>query len=779
MKLKLKIWLAFIITGTLLSCTDEVQKTLDLSEANILISPQIKSPIQETAGNILVEEIEKRTDLHLGLNNNWDSKTTIALVLANENELFGKMVPVGDGKDSQELKKEGYRIFHESKGDRNTIWIVGADARGILYGIGKLLRTSKMTTGKITINSAIDFSESPEYALRGHQFGYRNTANSWDAWTVEQFDQHFREQVLFGANSFENIPFQEAASSPHFKVDPQVMEVELSKICEKYDAEYWVWTPAPHDLTIENAHRDGLEEQEAFYAKCPRLDGVFVPGGDPGENHPAQLIPYLNDLSAILHKYHPDAGIWVSLQGFNKEKVDYFFDYLQTNSPDWLKGIVYGPSSPPIDLERELLPKKYMHRFYPDITHTVRCHYPVDNWDQAFALTLGREPCNPQPLMYTRLFNRDTKYTDGFITYSDGSHDDVNKVLWSQLGWDSGKDPKNIIYEYTQFFFGPDVAEEATQGIFDLEKNWDGPILKNESIKETLALWKRLEENNPGLSNNWRWQQLVMRAYYDAYIQDRLAFEKGLEAEAYEMLAKASSIGADKAMNEALLHLSKADTEMVSQDLKERVFDYGEKLFQSIGAQTSVEKYQARGAERGAILDFIDHPLNNRWWLEDEFKKIEAFKTETDKLARLEFIRNYEFPGQGSFYDNISSADAKHVTSKTDDAIDFLWENNGLSRKRLSTQLFQFSPTLQYDDLDANSNYLIRVTGYGEALLRANGERLIPTKYEKDFEEFKEFPLSKELIKDGKLSISFDKPDEEHLNWRRQSRVTDVWVIKQ
>jgi hypothetical protein len=153
-------------------------------------------------------------------------------------------------------------------------------------------------------------------------------------------------------------------------------------------------------------------------------------------------------------------------------------------------------------------------------------------------------------------------------------------------------------------------------------------------------------------------------------------------------------------------------------------------------------------------------------------------KSEDEKIVRLDFIRNYENPGEGSFYDNISSADAKHVISETDDAIDYLWENDGLSRKRLSTQLFQFTPELEYNELDPNSNYLIRVAGFGEALLRANGERLTPVKYEKGFEQFKEFPLPKELIKDGKLRITFDKPDEEHLNWRQQSRVTDVWVIK-
>ncbi len=298
-------------------------------------------------------------------------------------------------------------------------------------------------------------------------------------------------------------------------------------------------------------------------------------------------------------------------------------------------------------------------------------------------------------------------------------------------------------------------------------------------IGETLASWKKMEIENPQLSSNWRWQQLVMRAYYDAYIQDRLTYEKNLEIEAYKILANAKTIGADKAMKDALWLIQKADRKFVSQDLKQKVFQYAEDLFHSVGAQTSVQKYNASGGERGAVLDYIDHPLNNRWWLEDEFKKISEFKTEEEKLAKLEFIRTYEFPVEESFYDNISSADARHVTSETDDAIDYLWENNGFSRKRLSTQLFQFTPALEYDELDSNSDYLIRVSGYGEALLRANGERLKPTKYEKGYEQFKEFPLPKDLIKESKLKITFDTPDEEHLNWRQQSRITDVWILKQ
>ena len=759
----MKNTLIILLIGSLLAACQRTEEP-NLENVTIIIHGDEYSDYQKIVAEVLTSEVNKRTGF---------SWTVAQKPSGNENTITLSI------DTSLSIKPEGYHLKIDKRGEKYTIEINSSDKRGLLYGTGKFLRMLEWEAAMAHIPNEVEIISSPEYAIRGHQFGYRNTANSWDSWSVEQFDQQFREQMLFGANSFENIPFQDSASSVHFKVNPAEMEIHLSKICDKYDADYWVWTPAPSDLTDKKSHQEGLDRQADFFAACPRLDAVFVPGGDPGDNHPSDLMPYLKDLSSMLHKYHPDAGLWVSMQGFEREKVEYFFKYLEENDPDWLTGLVYGPGSPPIDIERKHLPEKYMHRSYPDITHTVRCQYPVKRWDQAFALTLGRECTNPQPLHYAEIHNRDAVFTDGFLTYSDGTHDDVNKVLWSRLGWNSEDDVREIIIEYCRFFFGANVAKEAADGIFALEQNWTGPLPGNKVIGETLGLWKKLETENPQLAGHWRWQQLVMRAYYDAYIQERLTYEKSLEAEAYGILEKAKTIGADEAMKKALIHLQKADKELVAQDLKQKVVQYCDDLFQSIGAQTSVPKYNASGYERGAVLDFIDYPLNNRWWLEDKFIEIKALKSEEEKLDRLEFIRTYENPGEGSFYDNVSSADAIHVISETDDAIDYLWENDGFSRKRLSTQLFQFSPILQYDELDPNTDYLIRVTGYGEALLRANGERLNPTKYDKGFEQFKEFPLPKELIKEGKLKLTFDEPDEGHLNWRKQSRVTDVWILKQ
>jgi len=751
----------------------------ELNSLEVMISSNIKSPQRESLEKVIQEEIGKRTGLNVTSTKKWSNASPIlALALQGDNKLFEKSIPSRAGVDR--LHAEGFHLVAEETKESNVIWIIGADVRGLLFGIGKLLRIAEMSQGSVILPHNLDIKSSPEYSMRGHQLGYRNTANSWDAWTVEQFDQYIRELALFGSNSIEGIPFQQVTKSVHMRLPRQEMDIEISKICNAYDLDYWIWIPSEADLTDEKVREEELKMNEDFYKAIPRLDGVFFPGGDPGDNHPREVMSYLEKLSTILHKYHPKAGMWISLQGFDDEKVDYFFNYLYKDEPDWLTGVAYGPSSPEVDVERKRLPAKYKHRLYGDLTHTVRCQYPTENWDQAYALTEGREVSNPQPYYYAKVFREDALFTDGFLSYSDGIHDDVNKVIWNQMGWNADMEVREVMIEYCRFFFGAEVAEAAADGILSLERNWDGPLVQNGSVLATMEHWRNLEAANPLLQSNWRWQLLLLRAYYDGYTRQRLIFEKSLEKQANSILEGVDVSTVESAMDEALTILNRADTQPVNQELKQTIEQLAETLFNSIGLQSSLPKYQANGYERGCFMDFIDYPLNNRWWLEDEFAKISNMKSDNEKLDRLKVIANWENPGKGGFYDNISDVSASpHVTSRTDDAIDYAWWDDGFSRKRLSTQLFQFSPILEYKKLDSESQYMIRVSGYGEALLRANGELLSPVRYEKELETCKEFLLPKELIKDGKLTLTFDRPDEAHLNWRQYSKVTDVWLIRQ
>src|SRR5207245_4512965 len=125
----------------------------------------------------------------------------------------------------------------------------------------------------------------------------------------------------------------------------------------------------------------------------------------------------------------------VSPPGFNREWLDEVLELL-CQEPAWRGGVVFGPQVP-IGLPelRAGVPRRYPIRSYPDITHSRQCQYPVPDWDLAFALTEGREVINPRPTDEARIFRLFEPYTIGFLTYSEGCNDDVNKTGWSALGW--------------------------------------------------------------------------------------------------------------------------------------------------------------------------------------------------------------------------------------------------------------------------------------------------------------------------------------------------------
>eukprot|EP01098_Paradermamoeba_levis_P015112 TRINITY_DN7503_c0_g1_i2.p1 TRINITY_DN7503_c0_g1~~TRINITY_DN7503_c0_g1_i2.p1 ORF type:complete len:533 (+),score=-56.00 TRINITY_DN7503_c0_g1_i2:296-1894(+) len=477
-----------------LNCGQLVAQSINLKQAVLLVSPSVPSPMRETAPRVLSEEIEKRTGVLVKTVPNWpkSGSTRIALVLAADKELQGIPVPASTATERPELKPEGYRIINETTTTGTTLWIIGADSRGVLFGAGWVLRNLKMDRKVLELPGPVDVATSPAYPIRGHQLGYRHTANSYDAWTVSQFEQYIRDLAIFGTNAVEGIPFHEDEKpSPHFKIPAAEMRIKVSEICQAYDMDYWVWTPATIELTDAKKRQAELDQHEAFYKACPRLDHIFFPGGDPGENHPRDVMPFLKDLHTMLIKYHPKAKVWLSLQGFRVEQINYFYDYLAQNKPDWLQGLVYGPGSPPLAETRYRLPKQYQLRQYPDITHTVRCEFPVEHWDQAFALTLGREASNPRPYFYARAQVAAAPFTDGFVSYSDGCHDDVNKVLWSMRGWNPELSVHQILNEYSRFFVGWPLTEPVANGIEALEKTGMGHWLKMGALKPRFRSGKR------------------------------------------------------------------------------------------------------------------------------------------------------------------------------------------------------------------------------------------------------------------------------------------------
>jgi len=752
---------------------------INLRNAVIVVRPGQLPSAERTAAAVLVDEVLKRTGIRLRTSTSWPAAGPVIAITSEQT--------VGEWKraiPARKSKAEGFRLI--SKPD--SVWILGADARGTLFGVGKLLRELDWSQGNLSLPAGIDIETAPAYPIRGHQLGYRAQANSYDAWDAKQFEQYIRELTYFGANSVEAIPFQDERKTPVLKFSRREMNKAMGEICTRYGLDYWHWLPAEFDLNNKPERDKLLANCDELFRDCQTITGIFFPGGDPGNNPPELVLPFLEDLSKRMIPVHPKARIWISLQLFNAAQIEYVYKYIEREKPAWFGGLIVGPSSPPLAASRQRLPKQYQLRLYPDLTHNKLCQYEVPEWDQAYALTLGREAVNPRPAEFAAIHNRFAPFSDGFISYSDGVHDDVNKTIYSALSWDPSLDPRDILIDYARAYFQPQIARETADAIFALERNWHGPLAENGSVEGTLLLWRNLEKKAPGLAGNWRWQMCLLRANYDVFVRRRLIRETNLELEANAAMLR--NVDSDTRIAEARKILNQAVEQPISPELRARIVELCEQLYRSIGLQTSVPKYHAIGAERGAVLDFVDYPLNNRWWLEDEFEKFRELSNEDQRRKRLVELATWEHPGPGSFYDAVGNiAKSPHVVRAEANAADpgklrqpgttYWWWDQGKSRARLPWQITSWPLAMVYDGLDENGTYVVQSCGYGQSLMRVNGELVTPTLDGREAGERKEFPIASKFLKGGRLVLTWDRPkDEGHLNWRRKSRLAEVWLLK-
>lgn len=640
---------------TLLLIASAPLAALDLKNA-VVVAPANLTVQEKKAITVLVEEVEKRTQTRLPVRAAMPPAGTPAIVAGASAKLTALAGGLMKGLIPAPPGDEGFRVQVVN----GNVIVAGNDQRGMLFGIGYLLRNMRMQRGRVLeVDDGLKTAAAPRYRLRGHQLGYRPKVNAYDAFTVGMFDQYIRDLAIFGTNSIELIPprSDDADDSPHFPLPKIEMMEEVSRICNEYGLDVWVWYPAmDRDYSDPKTVEFALKEWEEVYRRLPRIDYVFVPGGDPGHTEPKVLFALLEKQTALLHKYHPKAQMWMSPQSFSKDWMEEYYQLMQAE-PAWFGGIVYGPQlRDDIPTMAARIPKKYPIRRYPDITHSTQAQYPVPDWDVAFAVTEGREGPNPRPTQERTIFRKYMQYGIGFLSYSEGVNDDVNKFVWSGLAWDPDQPVVGILRDFGRYFIGEEYRDTFAQGVLALEQNWVGPLLSNEAVDTTFQMFRDMEMHaSPQVKLNWRFQQALYRAYYDSYVRDRLIYETSLEQQAMGKLRNAPRIGSLLALDQARAVLDRALTAPVSQDKRQRIFELAEALYQSIHAQLSVPKYQALALGRGADLDTVDAPVNDRVWLNDRFGEIRKLDDETARQNEIASIVNRTDPGPGGFYDDLGN----------------------------------------------------------------------------------------------------------------------------
>jgi hypothetical protein len=769
---------------------------IDLRGAAVL-APGEMTAREKKATEMLLDEVEARTQIRWPVVQSRPAGQMPVVVVG----VIGAMKKIaaerGASIPSGNDLAEGYRIWI----DRGAVCVAGNDERGVLFGVGRLLREMRLSRQHIQIADDLKIDSAPQMKIRGHQLGYRPKCNSYDGWTVAIWEQYIRDLTIFGCNTIELIPprSDDNPDSPLFPLPQMRMMTEMSRLADEYGLDVSIWYPAMDEnyskpVTVDFA----LKEWGDVFAKLPRVDALFVPGGDPGHTRPKHLLALLERQAENLHRYHPKAKIWVSPQSFDKQWLEEFFDLLR-QEPKWLDGIVYGPQIRiPLSECRRLTPSRYPIRNYPDITHTQHCQYPVPDWDLAYAVTEGREPVCPRPTQMANIFRLTRPDTIGFVTYSEGCNDDVNKVVWSALGWDPDADVTQVLREYARYFIGPDMEEGFAQGILSLERNWRGAVIANDGIKTTLEQFNAMEKAAfPRAKLAWRFQQAIYRANYDAYVHDRLQSETQLEQRAMEQLSRADKLGSLTAMGLAQETLERAVSEPVAGQARARTFEMAEALFQSIRMQLSVPRYDAESVGRGANLDRIDAPLNNRRWLEKQFDDIRKLDSESQRLSRINEIVHWTDPGPGGFYDDLGNLlrqphlviglgwekdpDFYHTANVRVEDFRDGGSTSPMSWWSTAGSLYDAPLRMHYDNLDRTAHYTLRVV-YPPADERATVRLVANDQYEihpamRRESQRLEFPIPPEATATGHLDLAWIPPQGLGHNGRNV-QVAEVWLVK-
>ncbi|MFN8706266.1 MAG: hypothetical protein ACK526_15525 [Planctomyces sp.] len=754
------------------------------------------------AADILTDEIAKRTGIVLPVQKTSAASGTPAILIRTVSEFDRSRLP-------SDVKLPGaadsFAIWIEKFTPAPSVVLLGYDDRATLFAAGRLLRMLSMTKGRLELSSETRVTSAPDSLIRGHQLGYRAANNTYEAWDLGQYEQYLRDLMVFGVNAIELIPpaRSDEPLSPHMKIAPWKMNQDLCELIASYGLDLWMWVPVDSEVADPAQAEEELNRRRELFRTCGHISDIFVPGGDPGDTDPEVLMPYLKRLAAVLHESHPNAGLWVSNQGFTSEQNRYLYDYLRTTEPDWLAGIVFGPWSKESLAEvRGRTPRKYRIRDYPDICHTLRCQYPVLDWDPAFSQALGREPFNPRPKAMAHIHNSTAGLTEGFITYSDGVPDDVNKIVWSAFGWDRKQDVRQVLVEYGRYFIDHQHGEAIADGLLALEENWRGPLQKNDSVEKTFTHWQNLRSQLPDAAqNNWRFELALLRADYDAYLKRRQARHLQIEQEAKDVLRNAATIGTESAISKAQSILAQVKTDTTAEDLRKRLTELGHLLFRNIGLQLNTPDFGASNPERGAVLDYLDYPLNDSPWLESQFAEILKLSDKAEQLSRLQRIIDWENPGPGSFYDDLGCVDRQphllpndrekawhsdpgFISSPQSEFIDRLdrgtmaFKHERISWLNQAETLFGAPLRMRYTKLDPQAKYRLRVTYAGRfrATMRLVADQTHeihgPLPQPSPVSPV-EFEIPQAATADGALDLQWE------LIAQRGCQVAEVWLIRQ
>jgi hypothetical protein len=448
-----------------------------------------------------------------------------------------------------DLPREGFRIESGGEGE---VRILGGDERGVLYGVGKFLRTSRYDRGGFS-PSEWRGSSAPKCPFRAVYLA-THFNNFYEAAPLEEVVRYIQDLALWGTNTivihfpawqFDGIadPAARMWLERFTAVLREVRKCGLRVGLIEAPNEGYKTVPSELRKTEVPGHRRGnfgsglcVSKPAAASLLAQTYDEllkefqgvgldyfVFWPYDEGGcackDCWPWGARGFLRTSRALADRVRarfPECKLVLSTWCFENEddaNPDGEWAGLakaMAKDGDWLTYLM-------ADGHDDYFPRYLLETGVPG-------NLPLLNFPEISMFGMapwGGYGANPAPAHFEMLWRRIKHIAAGGAPYSEGIYEDLNKAIIAGFYWDPGRPAEETVKEYIAFEFSPDAVADLTEAVGILERNHDrGGI--GADARRALELVGRAESAMTQQARvSWRWRIFFLRALIDKEMFER------------------------------------------------------------------------------------------------------------------------------------------------------------------------------------------------------------------------------------------------------------------
>jgi len=448
-----------------------------------------------------------------------------------------------------EIGADAFRIADVRSG---VIRIAGGNSRGVLYGIGKFLRTSRYAPGGF-IPGTWRGTSAPKCLVRAIYLA-THFNNFYEAAPQADVEHYIQDLGLWGYNTvLVHYPTWQFGAL----TDPA--------------AQKWL---GRFKLLLAGARRCGLQvgllqcSNQGYKTTPEDLRGVKVPGNFRG-NFGVNLCPSKPEARRVLMQLYG-----ALFDEFKEPGLDYleFWPYDEGGCacgqcwPWGARGYVSlsrdiaqlfrarfpagkvilstwgfenendaNPDGEWVGLTKALQDDKtwvellmadghgnYFPRF--PLESGVPGGLPLLNFPEISMFGMGPwggYGANPAPAHFQALWDRIKHQAAGGAPYSEGIYEDINKAICAQFYWDPERKAEETVREYAAFEFAPEAAAQLLEAARIFEQNHSRDSIGASAVRACGLVREAEEQMTAQARRSWRWRIFALRALIDKELFER------------------------------------------------------------------------------------------------------------------------------------------------------------------------------------------------------------------------------------------------------------------